>query len=137
MSCCCEQIGRFVFDNATPEAVEANANIPLPIETVSTRCIDCDGSNITINRAGNYRIEANFAFVGTAVGNIEVQMYRNGNAVPGAHAFSTFAAVDDYVNQAITAIITVPSNVPQATINFKPDQAASVRVANVIVTKLA
>lgn len=67
----------------------------------------------------------------------ETQMFRNGNAVPGAHALDTVATVGDNVSQAFHAIVTVPKNAPTATLNFKSANATSVRVANVIVVKVA
>lgn len=67
----------------------------------------------------------------------ETQMFRNGNAVPGAHALDTVATVGDDVSQAFHAIVTVPKNAPTATLNFKSANATSVRVANVIVVKVA
>ena len=133
----CKTIGRFVYDNATASAVAANGNLPLPTSTVSTNCISCDGSNITINRSGVYEVLANFTFTATVAGAQETQMYRNGNAVPGAHALDTVAAVGNNVSQAFHAIVTVPKNAPTATLNFKSANATSVRVANVIVVKVA
>ena len=67
----------------------------------------------------------------------ETEMFRNGNAVPGAHALDTVATVGDDVSQAFHAIVTVPKNAPTATLNFKSANATSVRVANVIVVKVA
>lgn len=67
----------------------------------------------------------------------ETQMFRNGNAVPGAHTLDTVATVGDDVSQAFHAIVTVPKNAPTATLNFKSANATSVRVANVIVVKVA
>lgn len=97
----------------------------------------CDGSNITINRCGVYEVLANFTYVATVAGVQETQMFRNGNAVPGAHALDTVATVGDNVSQAFHAIVTVPKNAPTATLNFKSANATSVRVANVIVVKAA
>lgn len=79
-------------------------------------CVSCDGKNITINNSGLYQIVANFTFAATAEGPIETQMYRNGNALPAAHAIDTGAA---------------------ATINVKALSATSVRIANIIVVKIA
>lgn len=130
-------IGRFVYDSSTPAAVSANGNVPLPTATVSNNCISCDGSNITINRCGVYEVLANFTYVATVAGVQETQMFRNGNAVPGAHALDTVATVGNNVSQAFHAIVTVPKNAPTATLNFKSANATSVRVANVIVVKVA
>ena len=107
------------------------------VSTVSNNCISCDGSNITINRCGVYEVLANFTYVATVAGVQETQMFRNGNAVPGAHALDTVATVGDNVSQAFHAIVTVPKNAPTATLNFESANATSVRVANVIVVKVA
>lgn len=86
---------------------------------------------------GVYEILANFTYTATVAGVQETQMFRNGNAVPGAHALDTVATVGDDVSQAFHAIVTVPKNAPTATLNFKSANATSVRVANVIVVKVA
>jgi hypothetical protein len=64
-------------------------------------------------------------------------MYRNGNALPAAHAIDTGAAASNLVSQAFSALVTVPCNAPQATINVKALSATSVRIANIIVVKIA
>lgn len=84
-----------------------------------------------------YEILANFTYTATVAGVQETQMFRNGNAVPGAHALDTVATVGDNVSQAFHAIVTVPKNAPTATLNFKSANATSIRVANVIVVKVA
>lgn len=89
------------------------------------------------NRCGVYEILADFTYTATVSGVQETQMFRNGNAVPGAHALDTVATVGDDVSQAFHAIVTVPKNTPTATLNFKSANATSVRVANVIVVKVA
>lgn len=130
-------IGRFTYDSATPVAVAANANVPLPTAAVSTPCVSCDGSTITINRSGAYLIQANFTFSAAAAGTVETQMVRNGNPVAGAHALSTTGAVGDLAPQAFATVITVPKNAPMSTLGFKALSATNVRVANVIVVKVA
>ena len=133
----CKILGRFVYDNATASAVTTGGNILLPNSTVTSSCVSCDGSNITISRGGTYLIVADFTFAATATGAQETQMYRNGNAVLGAHAINTVAAIGDYVSQSFSTLVTVPKNAPLTTLNFKSADAASVRVANVIVSKIA
>lgn len=86
---------------------------------------------------GVYEILANFTYTATVAGVQETQMFRNGNAVPGAHALDTVATGGDDVSQAFHAIVTVPKNAPTATLNFKSTNATSARVANVIVVKVA
>lgn len=130
-------IGRFVYDSQTLAAVSANGNIPIPSSTVSNKCITCDGTNITINKSGVYEIVANFTFSAAAAEPIETQMYRNGNALPGAHAIDTATTINNLTSQSIAAIVTVPCAAPLTTINFKALYETNVRIANVIITKVA
>lgn len=130
-------VGRFTYDSATAITLAAGDTIPVPNSTVSNKCVSCDGKNITINNSGLYQIVANFTFAATAEGPIEIQMYRNGNALPAAHAIDTGAAASNLVSQAFSALVTVPCNAPQATINVKALSATSVRIANIIVVKIA
>jgi hypothetical protein len=132
----CKTIGRFVYDNATAESVEANGSIPYSDITTSSNCISCDGTNITIKHAGAYLIVANFTFFPADAGTQETQMYRNGNAVPGAHAISP-ATASTPLAQSINAFITVPCQMPMATLNFRSVSATAVRISNVIVVKVA
>ena len=130
-------VGRFTCDSATAITLAAGDTIPVPNSTVSNKCVSCDGKNITINNSGLYQIVANFTFAATAEGSVETQMYRNGNALPAAHAIDTAAASGNLVSQAFSALVTVPCNAPQATINVKALSATSVRIANIIVVKIA
>lgn len=54
-----------------------------------------------------------------------------------AGADSAGAAASNLVSQAFSALVTVPCNAPQATINVKALSATSVRIANIIVVKIA
>lgn len=129
-------IGRFVYDSTSVSTLAAGDSIPLPSSTVSNRCISCDGTNITINRSGVYEISADLTFVATAADAIETQIYRNGNALPGAHAIDTATTIGNSTSQSINAVISVPCGVP-TTVAVKALAATSVRIANVIITKVA
>lgn len=59
------------------------------------------------------------------------------NKMSAAHAIDTGAAASNLVSQAFSALVTVPCNAPQATINVKALSATSVRIANIIVVKIA
>lgn len=129
-------IGRFVYDSTTLNTIEENGSIPLPTSTISTNCMTTDGTNITINAPGVYEIDSNFTSTATAAGSLEIQLYRNGNPIPGAHCVNTLTTAGDYISQDINGIITVPCNAP-ATVNFKFISGGQVRIANVIITKVA
>lgn len=129
----CKTIGRFVYDSATVTAVDAGGNIPFA-STTATPDVLCDGETITITKGGVYYVEFNATFVATATGELETQLYRNGNAVPGAHAYSTAVADGDYVAQAYATVITVPK-CGQTAVNVRAIDATEVTVANLIITK--
>jgi len=132
----CKTIGRFVTDVSTALAVAEGGNVPLNKSTVSNDCIGCDGEVVTISAKGVYRVSANFTFAATSAGNVETRLYRNGNAIPGAHAIDTVDAAGNGASQAIEAVVTVPGN-SQTSLTFKALDATSVVVANVVVVKVA
>jgi len=134
----CKTIGRFVTSANPALAVAEGDSIPLNKSTVSNNCVSCnDGATITITAPGVYQVLGNFTFAATAAGNVETQLYRNGNAIPGAHAINTAAAAGDGVSQAMSAVITVPAASPYVTVSFRAEVATSVVIANAIVTKVA
>lgn len=131
----CKTVGRFVFDSPTTVAVNANGNVPVPNSTVTNDCIECDGTNITINRCGLYLVLVNLTHAATAAGSVETQLFRNGMAIPGAHAIDITAAAGN-VSQAYNALITVPRG-GSTVINVRAITATSIRIANVLVVKVA
>ena len=128
-------IGRFVYDSATTEAVDAGGNLPLTTATATCN-LTCDGETVTIDQCGVFLVLADATLVATEAGTIELQLYRNGNAVPGAHAYGTAAAEGDYVSQSLATVVSVPK-CGQATVNVKATEATSVTVAELIVMKVA
>lgn len=133
----CKTIGRFVYDNANTAAVTANGNIPYTSITTSNKCIQCDGQNITIERPGVYSVQVNITSIPAAAGDIELQLYRNGMAIPGAHSIDTVGTAGNEVSSAFNAVITVPAASPLVTLNVRSVNANAIRVANVIVIKEA
>ena len=133
----CKTIGRFVYDNATTASVAAGGNVPFSSTTVSNKCIQCDGQNITIERPGVYSIMVNITTEAPGTKDNEIQLYRNGMAIPGAHAIDTVAAASNSTSCALNAIITVPANAPLVTLNVRTVNATAIRIANVLVVKEA
>lgn len=48
-----------------------------------------NGNSITFNGSGFYKITATFVGTGTTAGNVTIQMYENGVAIPGAISTNT------------------------------------------------
>lgn len=128
-------IGRFVYDSATAQSVDAGSNLPLPTATVAGD-LTSDGETVTINQAGVYLVLASATLDAQEAGTIEVQLHRNGNPVPGAHAYATAAAEDDYAPIAFSAVVSIP-RCGQATVSVRAVEAVDVVVAEVIVMKVA
>lgn len=132
----CRTLGRFVFDSPTVAAVNANSNIPVTNATVTTNCLESDGFNITINKCGTYLVCINLTHSADVAGIIETQLFRNGMAIPGAHALDTVADAGNNLSQAFSALITVPRS-GGTVLNVRALTATSIRVANVLVVKVA
>ena len=132
---CKTPIIRAVFDSPTVQAVDALGIINLPEVTTNECCSNpVTGGVITLRTNGTYEIHFNCSLVATAAGPVEVQMYRNGSPVPGAHALGTAAAIGDNVNIAFTALASV--DCCSTTIDFRAIDATSVRVANATIEEV-
>lgn len=126
---------RAVFDNPTVQNVDAGGIIQFPDVTVNECCITpVNGGIITLRNNSkcntNVDVQFNCTLVATAAGAVEVQMYRNGAPVPGAHALGTAAAIGDNIPLSFSTVIT--ADCCNETIDFRCINATSVRVANAI-----
>lgn len=127
---CKTPILRAVFDSPTVQAVDADGIIQFPDVTTNQCCgSPVTGGVIALNQCGDYEVHFNASVVATAAGQIEVQMFKNGTPVPGAHAFGTAAAVGDNVSLSFTGLVSV--DCCEKDITFRPTTATSIRVANV------
>lgn len=128
---CKTPILRAVYDSPTAQTVASDGLIQFTSETSNSCCRDwLNQGTITLKQNGTYEIHFNATAVATAAGTIEVQMYRNGNVVPGAHAYGTAAAIGDFVPMAFTGLCTVDCCCGD-TISFRAINATSFNVANV------
>lgn len=129
---CKTPILRAVFDSPTVQNVDADGIIQFANVTTNECCNNgiVNGGTITLRDTGNYEVHFNTTLVATAAGPVEVQMYRNGTPVPGAHALGTAAAVGDNVSLAFTGLVSIDCCCA-TTIDFRAIDATSVRVANV------
>lgn len=69
------------------------------------RCVNLNGSGITISEDGYYDVAASITAEPTAAGTITVSLLRDGVAVPGATASATAAAAGNPVNLSIAALV--------------------------------
>lgn len=127
-------IGRFTFDSATAQSVDAGGNLPLSTATATCN-LTCDGETVTIDQCGVFLVLANCTVDAVSAGDVETQLHRNGNPVPGAHACDT-AAEGDCVSQSYSTVISIPK-CGQTTVCIRSAAAVDVEVAGLVVVKLA
>lgn len=132
---CNKALARGSFDSPTVQDVAANGAIQFANTTTTCRdSISFNGGEVTIRKSGTYLVDFNATTVATAAGVEEIQMFRNGNAVPGAHARETAAAVGDSSSLAFATLVTVECGSP-VTLSFRSVPATSVSIANVVIAE--
>lgn len=130
-------------------AVATNAALPLELNYISTgSSISHTAGSTTINllKSGLYLVT--FSAVGaesTTAGEVTIQLYRNGVAVPGALATITSANTTDALNFSFTSLIQTKDVCPCASVGnpsipltfMNMGVAATFSNIKVTVTKLA
>ena len=96
--------------NSTPQAVAADGLITFTTDRVLTGCTATrNGSTFQLNKPGYYYVTFNAVAAATeAVGELVIDLYDNGVAVPGAEAASTTTVAGNNDNYAFATIIRVP-----------------------------
>ena len=96
--------------NSTPQAVAADGLITFTTDRVLTGCTATrNGSTFQLNKPGYYYVTFNAVAAATeAAGELVIDLYDNGVAVPGAKAASTTTVVGNNDNYAFATIIRVP-----------------------------
>lgn len=102
----CKNIARGVFDSPTAVGVTQNGNLPITSFVTNTNCISNQNGEVTIQKGGNYIVAVNVTIAALAAGVHEIQLFRNGSPIPGAHALETIAAVGDFASVAFDVPIT-------------------------------
>lgn len=69
------------------------------------RNINLDGDSISVRGSGYYKVDCSITVEPSAAGNITVQLFNDGIAVPGASARTTAGAADDPVNLNLVALV--------------------------------
>lgn len=132
---CRKTIARGSFDSPTVAVIQANGTIQFVNHQTTCDDVVFNGGDIVLRECGDYEIHFNATTIATAAGVEEIQMFRNGTAVAGAHALETAAAVGDASSMAFTALVTV-SCCGEVNISFRSIPASSIRVANVTIDKV-
>ena len=96
--------------NTTTQAVLTDGIVNFTTDRITTGCTSTrDGNTFQLNKPGYYYVTFNAtAAATTATGELTVELYNNGVAVPGAVASVTTATAGANSNYAFSTIIRVP-----------------------------
>ena len=129
--------------NITTQNVAANGTVAFTTDRILTGCtVTRNGNTFQLNKPGYYYVTFNAVAAATeTVGDLTVELYNNGVAVPGATATVTTATAGNNDNYAFTTIIRVLPSCPMinntaelTVVNTGVD--ATYTVANINITKL-
>lgn len=129
---CNRAMARGSFDSPTAQDVAAGGTVQFQNATATCRDVAFNGSDIAIRKPGTYLVIFNATTAAAAAGVEEIQMFRDGNSVPGAHALET-AAAGDLSSMAFSTLVTVECCT--ANLSFRSVPATTVRVANVVIAE--
>jgi hypothetical protein len=96
--------------NTTSQAVATNGLLTFTTDRILTGCTATrNDQTFQLNKPGYYYVTFNaVAAATTTVGELTVELYNNGVAVPGAEASYTTTTAGDNANYAFSTIIRVP-----------------------------
>ena len=131
----------------TSQSLATNQAIPFLVNDILTGCTvthNAGSTTFTLNKPGFYQV--NFtgtgAVSGSTAGTVQVTLFNNGVAVPGAIATQTSASTTDIRTVNFTRLIRVlPSccavNNKASLVFTNTGSAATLTNVNVVITKLA
>ena len=95
--------------NNTAQAVVTNGLLTFTTDRILTGCTATrDGQTFQLNKPGYYYVTFNaVAAATTTLGELTIELYNNGVAVPGAMAEATTTAAGDNLDFAFATIIRV------------------------------
>lgn len=96
--------------NTTSQAIVSNGLLDFTTDRILTGCTATrDGQTFQLNKPGYYYVTFNaVAAATTTVGELTIELYNNGVAVPGAEASYTTTTAGENANYAFSTIIRVP-----------------------------
>ncbi|UVM84260.1 MAG: BclA C-terminal domain protein [Bacteriophage sp.] len=99
--------------NTTAQALTANSLVAFNSANVTGQSIAFTAGTTpaTLQKAGLYLVTFSANLLGTAAGNVTLQLLNNNNAIAGASATVTTADATEYT-ASITTIIEVPCTCP-------------------------
>ena len=100
--------------NTTSQAIVSNGLLNFTTDRILTGCTATrNGQTFQLNKPGYYYVTFNaVAAATTTVGELTVELYNNGVAVPGAEASYTTTTAGENANYAFSTIIRVLPSCP-------------------------
>ena len=100
--------------NITSQAIVSNGPLNFTTDRILTGCTATrNGQTFQLNKPGYYYVTFNaVAAATTTVGELTVELYNNGVAVPGAEASYTTTTAGENANYAFSTIIRVLPSCP-------------------------
>lgn len=144
MSNCVYQKSALSTVTTAAQTVAADGVLNFTTNDILTGCSiqhTAGGNTAQINCQGLYQVAFNADFQPTGAGDVTMQLYNNGVAVPGAEATVTAATGDTY-HVAFVKLIKVLKSCPciinnTASLQVQVSAAATVTNANLSIVKLA
>ena len=100
--------------NTTSQAIVSNGLLNFTTDRILTGCTATrNGQTFQLNKPGYYYVTFNaVAAATTTVGELTVELYNNGVAVPGAEASYTTTTAGENANYAFSTIVRVLPSCP-------------------------
>ena len=119
-------------------AVTAGQNIPLNAYINTNNNTEFSNGVVSIKTAGFYEVTANVVVTGVAVGDISLQLFNNGVALPEAIATATSTSLTKKITLPVHDVIRIGATVPTEHVNlsFRLSADATITNANVTVGKI-
>lgn len=132
----------------TTQAIAEGGVVIFNTNGIQTGCVATHQAGtgaVDLNRPGFYMVHFNADASDTAIGEVELQLYQNGIAIPGAKATTYIAVADGIANLGFTALVRVAgSTCPCDTTNMQTTITvrnigvdANLNNAAITVTKIA
>lgn len=126
--------------NTVGGSLTANQVIPFNLKygTNTSISFNNDTNEVSINKEGYYKIDANFVITSTGTTDITIQLYANNVAIPGAKATITPASSTTYslsIND-IEKVIRQYANFDKVKLTFKSSVACTLVTANTSVVEI-
>lgn len=113
--------------NSTSATLTADQAIPLGGLTARSNAnVGVSDNSIQLNRPGYYGVDGQFTVTGTSAGDVTIQLYANGTAIPGALTTETLTEGGTATLSLKKVVRALPStNINRVNLTFKTSAACT------------